>query len=252
MASNFEVKTGADLVFNTLVEYILTTDDVEGDPADLVDSSLFGGKINQVLQEMIDNLNYLKDGLDNVGVDFANQTEGRSGTNIDKAMNSLRVLDALRNGGNFAASTTRKGTSERATQAEVNTGTDTGRHLTPDTFNDSDAIQSILPDEVVTITHNTSSSFTVSSTILGNIAFITIEATANVGSGSFTNYFNLNTEWQILHAAVTNASEDQGETNFGVGGGSGVAIELSATDGRWWQNGLLDTNDRIYLIAVNR
>ena len=147
MASNFEAKTGADLIFNTLVEYILTTDSVLGDQADLVDSSNFGGKINEVLQAFFDNLNYLKNEIDNFssGPSKANQTQGRSGTDDSRYMTSLRVLDALRNGSGFAANTTRKGSVERATQAEVNTGTDTEKHLTPDTFNDSDAIQGILP-----------------------------------------------------------------------------------------------------------
>ena len=66
--------------------------------------------------------------------ELANQTEGRGGTDDERIMTSLGVLDALRNGSSFAANTTRKGTVERATQSEVSARTDTTKYVTPDTL----------------------------------------------------------------------------------------------------------------------
>ena len=57
MASNFNNDNSN---WRTLIEYILTSDTVLGDPANLVQGSSFSGKINQVLQKMIDNLNWLR------------------------------------------------------------------------------------------------------------------------------------------------------------------------------------------------
>ena len=156
-----------------------------GDQADLVDSSNFGGKINEVLQAFFDNLTYLKNEVDSfTSVAIANQTQGRSGTNNTAAMSSLRVLDALRNGSNFAANTTRKGVSERATQVEVNTGTDTEKHLTPDTFNDSDAIQLILPAATATISVSSGSIMVIQNIVIGNVLFMRVKATSAIASNS--------------------------------------------------------------------
>lgn len=143
MASNFEVKTGAALMFNTLINYLLTTDDVEGDPADITDGSLLAGKINIVLQAFFDNLNYLKTELESGATivdasetakgiaELANQTEGRSGTDNERIMTSLRVLDFLRNGTGVIASETRKGTLEIADETQRRAGSSNALAMTP-------------------------------------------------------------------------------------------------------------------------
>lgn len=46
----------------------------------------------------------------------------------------------------FAASTTQKGTSERATQTEVNTGSDTERYVTPDTLRGTTFVTAQIPN----------------------------------------------------------------------------------------------------------
>ena len=170
-------------MFHTLVEYILTSDSVLGDAADIVDSSTFGGKINEVLQAFFDNLTYLKNEVDNFssGPSKANQTQGRSGTNDAAYMTSLRNLDQIRNGTGVTADTTRQGVSTRATQAQVNTGTAIAPHITPATFNNSDVIQSVFPAAAMAVTgHNpsdnvVSNAFTVSvNQVLGKTGFLRI------------------------------------------------------------------------------
>ena len=66
--------------------------------------------------------------------ELANQSEGRGGSDDTRIMTSERVLDALRNGSSFAANTTRKGTVQRATQAEVTARTEGTKYVTPDTL----------------------------------------------------------------------------------------------------------------------
>ena len=69
--------------------------------------------------------------------EIANQTEGRSGTNHERILTSLRYLDALRNSSVFAATDTRKGVSEKANQIEGRGGIDDSRFLTSLRFFDA-------------------------------------------------------------------------------------------------------------------
>ena len=62
--------------------------------------------------------------------EIANQTEGRTGTNNDRIMTSLRVLDFLRNGTGVSANTTRKGTVQHASQSDVQNEENTSRVTT--------------------------------------------------------------------------------------------------------------------------
>ena len=66
--------------------------------------------------------------------EIANQIEGRSGTDNEKIMPSLRVLDALRNGTPFASTTTNKGAIELSTLTELKAATLTNRAITPNIF----------------------------------------------------------------------------------------------------------------------
>ena len=61
MASNYEEKSTP--VYPTTIPYIELTDRVKGDPADLSIAGIFTGKINQVLQKIIDRLTWLKNNL---------------------------------------------------------------------------------------------------------------------------------------------------------------------------------------------
>ena len=99
MASNFENKTGAALDWQSVIEYLLTTDRVLGDPADIVGA--VGGKINVVLQQIIDNLNWLREkGLVDATttvkglVELANIAEGRAGSaqNVVPPVNVVRDM----------------------------------------------------------------------------------------------------------------------------------------------------------------
>ena len=121
--------------------------------------------------------------------EIANQTEGRTGTNNDRIMTSLRVLDFLRSGTGAGADTTRKGTVQRATQTQVDTGTAIAPHLTPKTFNDSDAIQSILPSDVgYTVTQVFATVTFTAETVwhIGNILCIEITITNMTHPGVWT------------------------------------------------------------------
>ena len=258
MASNFEAKTGAALIFNTLVEYILTTDDVEGDPADLIDSSNFGGKINVILQAFFDNLNYLKNEVESFSsVAIANQTQGRSGTNNTAAMSSLRVLDFLRNGAGAGANTSRQGVSTRATQAQVDAGTNISAHLTPDTFNDSAQMQALLPQATATISVATGTITVRTNIVIGNLLFMRVENTGVAFLPTNTVWTLGGGAWRILTGATFNDSTDNiflgivnatsnivfrqvthnaNNTTFIADGGSSTTT--------------LDTNDILSLIAV--
>ena len=126
--------------------YILTDDDGLGDPVPLIGG--FGGKINQIFQNLWDNINYLRKRVGNVP----------------------------------DATDTQKGISERATQDEVNTGTDDERFITPLTFHESDVIQTILPAATMIVTGRNSSdnvvanAFTVEvNQVIGRIGFLRIK-----------------------------------------------------------------------------
>ena len=63
-------------------------------------------------------------------IELLNNSEGRLGTDSERAVTAAVLLDALRNGSPFSAGTTFKGVVERLTQAEARLGIDTTRYLT--------------------------------------------------------------------------------------------------------------------------
>ena len=68
--------------------------------------------------------------------EIANQSEGRGGTDAERIMTALRVLDLIRNGSGVGATTTRRGTAEVATQGEVDAGSNNDKFVTPATLDD--------------------------------------------------------------------------------------------------------------------
>ena len=159
MASNFENKTGAGLDWQSVIEYLLTTDRVLGDPADIVGA--VGGKINVVLQQIIDNLNWLREkGLVDATttvkglVELANIAEGRAGSaqNVVPPVNVVRdminehaptpgpsgisesranqLINAAIAAALVSATTDRQGLVELATEAEANNENENTKALT--------------------------------------------------------------------------------------------------------------------------
>ena len=63
--------------------------------------------------------------------ELADQTEGRSGSNHDRIMTSLRTLDAIRNGTAFSATTDRRGVVELATGSQTLSGSSSTLAVTP-------------------------------------------------------------------------------------------------------------------------
>ena len=253
MASNFEAKTGAALIFNTLVEYILTTDSVLGDQADLVDSSNFGGKINVVLQAFFDNLNYLKDEVDNFssGPSKASQTQGRSGTNDSAYMTSLRVLDAMRSGSSFEADTTRKGTSERANQSEGRAGTNDTNFMTP--LRTKDQLQNAISPATMSVSSGT---ITVRTNIvIGNLLFMRVENTGSDQLPTNTVWTLGGGAWRLLCVSLYNSSENYVEIGE-LGTATILASDISynANDTTFTLSGhsgyRVEQNDELNIIAI--
>ena len=104
-------------------DYFDTDDDVVGDPAPKV-LGRFGGKINQLFQALFDNVNYLKKRIGQ-SIAKATQADARAGTDNEKYLTALRVLDALRNGVSFRATINLFGVVKRLTNAQARVGTDT-------------------------------------------------------------------------------------------------------------------------------
>lgn len=63
-------------------------------------------------------------------IELLNNSEGRLGVDVERAVTAAVLLDSLRNGSPFKASTTHRGVVERLTQAEARLGTDNERYLT--------------------------------------------------------------------------------------------------------------------------
>ena len=237
MASNFEAKTGADLMFNTLVEYILTTDSVLGDQADLLDSSNFGGKINEVLQAFFDNLNYLKAELDGIGTipTKASQTEARTGTNDVKFITALRLLDFIRNGTSVIATESRKGTLEIADQSQRRAGSSNALALTPagilDALRNSGNFEANESRKGVSqraslsdVTTGTEDNEFVTPKLLNDADFLraqTSQATLSVSTGTITIRKNLQIDDLVFMVVENTGTGSIGSgTTWTLGGGA--------------------------------
>jgi hypothetical protein len=72
--------------------------------------------------------------------EIATQTEGRGGTDNERIMTALRVLDFIRAGTGASANTSRRGTVQRATQAEVNARSEATKYVTPETLPEPSAV----------------------------------------------------------------------------------------------------------------
>ena len=135
---------------DVLVRIIERSDPVLGMPASGIlsapaDSPYNWALLGLVLRDIFldEKIDGLQDEVDNLDltvanasesargiIEIANQTEGRGGSDDNRAMTSERTLDALRNGGNFAASTSRRGTVEFATDAEAQDENNSTKALT--------------------------------------------------------------------------------------------------------------------------
>ena len=142
MASNYRNRTGNNAAWRSIIPYILITERVLGDVADLAENSNFGGKVNQVIQRVIDNLNWLAEKVKDASttrkgiIEVATAAEADAGTDTSRAMTPALVKRVADASGAPDASTTRKGIIEVATQAEALNGADTSRAVTPRTSMD--------------------------------------------------------------------------------------------------------------------
>ena len=139
MASNYRNRTGNSAAWRSIIPYILITERVLGDVADLAESSNFGGKVNKIIQSVIDNLNWLAEKVKDASttrkgiIEVATAAEADAGTDTTRAMTPALVKRVADASGAPDASTTRKGIIEVATQAEALNGADTSRAMTPRT-----------------------------------------------------------------------------------------------------------------------
>ena len=249
MASNFQVKTGADLVWVALIEYILTSDDVQGDPADVVLGSNLTGKINQVIQALVDNLNYLDENaftsLPDASVtvkgvaEIANQSEGRAGTDNTRIMTALRVLDLIRNGTNVIATESRKGTLEIADQTQRRAASSNALAMTPS--GTQDALRSGAGFEanesrkgvsqrasLSDVTTGTEDNEFVTPKLLKDGEFLraqTSQATLSVSSGTITIRKNLQIDDLVFMVVEnTGAASIAAATTWTLGGEHGECL----------------------------
>ena len=135
MADKFVVpsnNTAPDLDGETDIEYIFTSDKVKGDPRGLTGAFTLSGKINVVLQKIINALAWVQKNqrvipdadTDTKGiVEKATQDEAETATDNDKFVTPATSMAQLRHT-NAQATETQQGTAKVATQAKVNAGTD--------------------------------------------------------------------------------------------------------------------------------
>lgn len=232
MASNFN---NDDQNWRSLIEYILTTDTVLGDPANLVPGSSFMGKINQVLQKMIDNLNWLRSKLPGNAntttaglVERLTQAEARLGTDTTRYASIATILDALRNGTPFRATATEYGVVKLPETSTLNVQFKQG---------------SVSGSN---ISHTTQIEFS------GKIAYLQIKFQERI---SAVNIFVIITggKWQLITLSNRNFSEikENGvsalkhiDESITVENNSGTTIRLSSTDVQ------SDTNDTLNMILL--
>ena len=199
------------------------------------------GTNNEMIMTCLRVLDFLRNGTGVVAtetrkgtLEIADQTQRRAASSNGFTMTPSGTLDAVRNGSGFEATTGRKGVSQRATQAQVNRGTDEETHLTPDTFKDSDAIQSILPipSNFTYVLTNVTPSITFTVTTLwhiGNLFCIEIAITSQRANSDFT--LNGSVGIGFVSAMLYNRSDSGGKWSSNVGGPNTFQIRSEDTSG---------------------
>ena len=149
--------TAADSNEITDTQFILTTDNVQGDPPGT--TGTLTGPINIALQKIVNTLLYLKNRVDNLNLTAANASttargiieiatlaESRTGTDTQRAVTPAGTAAAIQNADLTVAnaSTTARGIIEIATTNEATNATDTSRAMTPS--NTRAAIDDRVPD----------------------------------------------------------------------------------------------------------
>lgn len=221
MASNFENKMGTNAVFHEMIEYILTSERVLGDPANLAGS--VAGKVNVVFQNLIDNINYLKE-------------HGISEADVNALIAAAVV----------AANENTAGIAEVATQNETNTGTDDTKIVTPQKLKGASFLQNIIPTTTTaTFTKHSGNGgiTTEDKIIIGKLLFARI---------SFSSDTNTNTvfritggRWRILSHSHYNSDGDW-VTNEPVF--SDIDYQTNYTE--FQTNRPMETNDELNIVAL--
>ena len=230
--------------------------------------------------------------------EIANQTEGRGGTDNERIMTALRVLDFLRSGTGVGADTSRRGTVERATTseatglsdttrhltavlvkailehsnanattskrgtaelattAEANTGTSTTKVMTPDAFNDSDAIQGIKPTVSLssvnaTLSGPTGSISVTDKEIIGKILYMRITIVSTLSSQLTRRYITISGgKWRLLSIIYYNTNDNNYETGSSTDPEESVEAVSHNSNNIVFAPKHRDTNDIISIIAI--
>lgn len=175
MASNFQNKTGNNLIWQSVIEYLLTTDRVIGDPADIVGA--VGGKINVVLQQLIDNINWLREnGLKESAVQSLINS-AISGLITESRANQL-INNALVSG-----TTSRKGIVELATREEGVARSKADVVITPDAMDAAlDALPIAPAGNLPAFQNNFSQTLNFTSDRIGNFGIFKITVNRSISS----------------------------------------------------------------------
>lgn len=131
-----------DSTFENDIEVILTTDSVQGDPSGF--TGAVTGKINIVLNHIINRTRWLKDKLEALDVTVPNATtttrgiaelatkeEAEALDDTTRITTPKRVADILKHE-NAQATESQRGTAQIASQAEAEAGSDNTRIMTPE------------------------------------------------------------------------------------------------------------------------
>ena len=179
--------------------YIKTDDDGLGDPVPLIGG--FGGKINQIIQILWDNINYLKKRFDNFS----------SGP-------------------------------EKATQSEVNAGTDTDKYITPDTL---DGYKKVASASITNSAINASNYTILSNIIIGKTLYLSLKFTSDSTNNNASTWTLSGGAWNIalLSAINTSSSNTFGRPHNIVKNTNNTTFQIGH---HFWG----DTNDILFIIAV--
>lgn len=266
---------------NLDTDYIFANEDAEADAANLQGNSDlgnankerrinplgFGGKINRIFQIIFNRLNWLKANAGGDPPDADTETKGivQRITNAVAALgiDSTRyttiasILHALRNGEIFEATEDRKGVSQRASQADVNTGTEDEEFVTPATFRDSEVIQSVLPKSTSGLAfrgRSTDSPMSYTAEVVGNLGIfkITVSGTSytefRIEQSGSSYWMLMSVEDLIAYNTSRNEIARMSVTNINYNN-NGSVIRI-ASSGRFSNNEPVANGDIFYLYMV--
>ena len=233
--------TEPDLDGETDIEYIFTSDKVKGDPRGLTGLFSLSGKINVVLQKIVNALAWMRKAIPKK----ATQEQAEAGTDNDRFLTASTSQAQLQHS-EAQATETQRGTVKKATQKERRAATDNEKYMTP--LGTKDYFENATSPATLSVSSGT---ITIRNNILlGRLLFIRAENTGSKAIPSSVTWTLGGGNWRIFSVSryreINESLYDTGGAGYQL---SHVLYDSNSTTFRY-ATAEIEVNDELNIIAI--